>query len=309
MRRSGCFRWGGRKGLAHISSFIDRPVVIGRNAIGSPNIIDRSISRVKIAFSAVGSQEHGTLNLAKAVGTLSTVDIGSALFSYGSAGTLAGRRLRVGAGQFTGVIAETGEAGSFVRIGVASSPRIILRSGTPWEIDNSGGTLRFFQPGVVAMEITPGTLRISRRGNEKVRITTGLTDWIGTLNVWRRLAALDSTKARGVQLLPRSSDTEGGEIVLEPGSTGGRTFAVDNYSLAGSLRIHQGGALRWAMGSQGRITTMGSIFAANAGQKITTGTLTRPITATLGSFSGTVTSPLFRGGGCRGLGSLGRFRF
>ena len=77
--------------MAHISTFIDKPAF---------SLGPRIVGRANIALGAVGSAEMGTFSLAKAVGTLSSLDVGSMFLSYGSAGTHAGRVSRAAYGSF-----------------------------------------------------------------------------------------------------------------------------------------------------------------------------------------------------------------
>ena len=72
---------------------------------------------------------------------------------------------------------ETTQSRDNVRIGVTSgTPRIIFEDNattTQWEIDNSAGTLRFFQPGVVRMTLNSSTLVI---GGGTGKLTVGTVD-------------------------------------------------------------------------------------------------------------------------------------
>lgn len=77
--------------MVFVDSRVDEARKLGAGAVKQANIADR----------AIGSRQHGTLDLGRAVGTLTDIDVGTLLGGFGSFGTHAGAHYRGGRGSFT----------------------------------------------------------------------------------------------------------------------------------------------------------------------------------------------------------------
>lgn len=258
--------------MVRVSTFIDRPIsALGRAQVGSANIADLAVTREKIADRAVGSTQHGTLDLRRAVGTVSNLDIGTWTASYGSAGTLATRLVRAQYGSFVGSVRAAYIRGGTIQIGPDT---LISRRG-------------------VDLIVIPDNLRIHRgaTGSEAlgVRLETD------TVNRWQ-------VAAGGVGALgPGNASVDVTYQRVGPG-----TFRF-NQSLV-IQRTLQGGTVPAARLRSGTIGSRSATGGAFGSYGTTVGQIVR---GRYGSFTGTIRAPLLRGqngsfGTVRGhIGSFG----
>lgn len=161
--------------MARVSTFVDRPI----GGLPGP----RQVTRSMIALVAVGTSEHGTLNLAKGIGTVASLDIGSYFVNYGSAAVHAGPTHRGAIGSFGSVLAHrfVGSVGSFTR----------TTSGTLAGARNAGSIVR-------------GTLAVPRLPLlQDMRGSLDMSN-IGTLDV--------ATKTYGTVLSPRIGSHQAAKI-------------------------------------------------------------------------------------------------
>lgn len=262
--------------MPHISTFVDRPIKIGA----------RQIKRANVDFGAIGTTEHGTLNLAKGIGTISTVDIGSAMFSYGSAGTFASRITRTGYGSASGTQSAPfvrGRYGSF--LGTVRAP--VLRGAYGSHGTVAAPTHRGIH-GSFAGTLTAPFVR-GRYGSFSGTITTHRvigsvgsftrTVGVGPGTIASRIGSYGTIVAQFVRA--RYGSFSG--TVKAPIVRGG-------YGSWGT--VASAGIIRGGLGSFNRLRVPGTMAARVGSFGTYRGQLE---IGRFGSYSGTVTSPVIRG--------------
>ena len=162
--------------MPQISTYIDQPTRLGRGQVGSPNIATGAIYHQKFA---PGTGQHGSLDLRRAVGTISTVDVGSFITSYGSAGTLAAPLHRGRYGSYAGTVQAPflfGRYGSMS--GTLRAP--LVRGLVGSHVTSMGSRARYAEGSYRRLRIT-GTVFANQGSFTRLVGTLGPTKHYGTL--------------------------------------------------------------------------------------------------------------------------------